>query len=127
MMSKICYHIIVYQVYMIHGYIFSCVYVFVIFIHHAAFFLYVFVVAPLDPNLVSEMDMVVNNLRVKYRTCLIEIDVENISCVYNSPVILYTCVIPFTSSVYMLMRIINICFYLAGGCYAADKNYYYMS
>jgi len=62
----------------------------------------------------------VNNLRVKYRTCLVEFDVENVSCVYNSSAILYTCVIPFTSSMYMMLHVINICFCLAGGCYVVD-------
>jgi len=48
--------------------------------------LFLFVVGPLMNNLVCEIDRVINKLRLKYRTYIIEYDVEDVgsrSC-YNA-------------------------------------------
>ncbi|AET02588.1 hypothetical protein MTR_8g043700 [Medicago truncatula] len=46
--------------------------------HHnnVAMLSYNMLIAPLDPNPVTEMDRRINELRLKYRTYMVEVDVE---------------------------------------------------
>jgi hypothetical protein len=51
-----------------------------------------FFAAPLDPNPVTEIDMMINELRLKYRTYMVEVDVEYVCgfVVVCSPSICYS-------------------------------------
>jgi hypothetical protein len=53
--------------------------------------------APLDPNPVSEIDKIVNELRIKYSTYVVEFNVEHVGYHYFIfPVFLFLSIICFT-------------------------------
>jgi uncharacterized membrane protein (DUF485 family) len=44
---------------------------------------HLFIAGPLDSNPVGEMDRIINKLRLKYRTYVVGLDVEYVSCLSN--------------------------------------------
>jgi hypothetical protein len=51
-----------------------------LFFRYLTHFCIVCVPAPLDPNPTSEIDKIVNELRIKYRTYVVKFNVEHVGC-----------------------------------------------
>ena len=75
-------------------------------------FSFIFVLASLDPNPISEIDKIINELCAKYKTYVLELDVEYVSFVlfgYYYFHLIFFVFFDIQSTIYLFVRVV-LCF-----------------